>query len=1031
MRPAFSVGEAAAMPPYPSVADAILAGVRQFPDGRFVYFRRDGERRQRSYEETLERAHGLLAGLRGSGMRKGDALVVALADAGDAVAALWAAALGGFVAVPLVRSADPAASSALDTESLAFLKETFGAIRVLAHSDADLAHDPAVLDIEALSRVPVPAGVETIAGSPEELRFAIATSGTTARPRLVGLSDAAALARWWPHLPDAAHATGFLSWSSFDHVMGLGLAMPNLPLKVHLDAVRFVATPLSWLDALEATGATHTTMTNFGMSLVVRAVAENPDRRWRLDHVRKVGIGAEAISRSLCDRFLKCLAAFGLREDALILGYGLSECGPVVGGSISFSGGGAGGVDAPPELDRPTRGHAVRIVGDDGYLMREGEVGSIEVRGPTMTSGYLGDEAATAALLTPDHWLRTGDLGLLRDGKLTVVGRKKELVIVNARKYTCQEIEAAVKSGTDFAEVYATPFGDADETGAGAPCAVFVVAGRPGELASESVAEGVRTATAKAFRFAPRVVALLSPDDVPRTSLGKVRRLALPDLLTDSRITGQVSRLSGGSPSAALDSEHMSVEARIARIWRELLGSEGEIDRNADFFALGGDSLLALRMAFLMEDEFGVPVRIEQFATGLTIAELALFLSGAPTRPRAKAGSPPPPGLPDWLVERLHGFLETWPGTPAVPGGFVRRIGSAAQGIPVFWCMQHAEEAVCFEKALGGRFPAYAMRSGMLLLDYDTPLAAALTDRYVEEIRQICPEGPLVIAGTCQGFNIALAATRRLVAEGRDVRLLIAADCRFADLCGTTPVPVPVALFSATGSKFNPYRFFRHPEVGLRKLAPHGLHLEMIDTAYAKIMLGTAMEHLIRGAEAAIARAGSRDPAAAAPAPSPIAFYQRHVSSPTKKLELRTGERLGLAVRLKNTSPVAWDAFERSGLAVGNHWLSENGAMLAWADGRTLLDQGLQPGERAYLTLDIVAPATPGRYLLEVDLIEEGICWFADFALAPLHIPVDVASSRTAQGSRPRRWWHSFLLPAVFALANRIPLLKRASRRNR
>ena len=88
-------------------------------------------------------------------------------------------------------------------------------------------------------------------------------------------------------------------------------------------------------------------------------------------------------------------------------------------------------------LDRPTAGHAVRIVGEDGEILNEDCVGAIEVRGPTMASGYIGDPAETGRLFTSDGWLRTGDLGVLNDGRLAVIGREKELIVVNARKYSC------------------------------------------------------------------------------------------------------------------------------------------------------------------------------------------------------------------------------------------------------------------------------------------------------------------------------------------------------------------------------------------------------------------------------------------------------------------------------------------------------------------------------------------------------------------------------------------------------------------
>lgn len=1034
MRPAFSLGETAPAPPYPSLAQAILGGVETFPDGTFLYFGHDGQTRERSFVETLVQARRLLAGLEAQGMRTGNPLLIAVSDAAHAVPALWACVLGGFLSIPFLHSARPGAKAAPDAQDVDSLRGLFDGLRVVVDQAGIIEPGEAILDFDELSAaLPLPE-VTLVQGKDDDLRFAIMTSGTTARPRLVGLTDSAALARWWPHLPDAAHSRGFLSWSSFGHVMGLGLAMPNLPVKAHLDAARFVASPLSWLDALQSTGATHATMTNFGMSLILQAVAENPGLQWQLGHVRKIGIGAEAISRQTCERFLECLGKFGLREDALILGYGLSECGPVVGGGTSFSVQAAGEDGAPPELDRPTRGHAVRIVGDTGYLLREGEIGRIEVRGPTMTSGYLGDDEASATLFTPDRWLRTGDLGVLRDGRLTVTGREKELVIVNAKKYTCQAIETAIQERTGYREIYVAPLENTAPSPAGAPCAVFVVVDESERPEPGGVAQAVRTASAEAFRFAPRAVALLSRDAIPRTALGKVRRLALPALLSVPEIADRVSRLTESSTAVSTDSSRTEIEATITRIWRELLRIEGDIDRDTDFYVLGGDSLLALRMSFLIEDALGVPVRIEQVRTKLSIAELAGILSSSGAAPARQTAAPPATlgsGLPDWLTDRLLSFLKDWPGAPAVPQGFIRRVGVARHGIPVLWCMQHAEEAADFEKTIGARFPAYAMRSGMWLLEYGTPLAQALVDRYAEEITQVCPEGPLVIGGTCQGFHIALALVRKFVAAGRDVRLLAVADSRFAELCGGTPVPVPVALFPALGSKFNPYRHFRHPEIGLRKLAPHGLRIEVIDSVYARIMIEPAMDHLARGLETAIAWAESqRPPSDAVTAPSPAAMYQRRLTSPSKSLALHAGERLNLAVKLKNSSPVAWDAFDRSGLMIGNHWLASDGGMVIWSDGRAPLTRRLAPGERAYMTLDIVAPHQADDYLLEIDLVEEGICWFSDFALAPLQIPVqvrprreeDVQAGRSAPaGTR--------MLSAVYRLADRLPLLTRPRRR--
>jgi acyl-CoA synthetase (AMP-forming)/AMP-acid ligase II/acyl carrier protein len=1027
MRPALSVGDTATDPPFASMAEAIAGGVARFPDGGFLYFGSQGQQVAVSYRDTLALAHRLVSGCRNRGMQTGDALLICMADATRIVPALWAAAIGGYVAVPMTHAAR--AGKPIDGEVLATLQRAVSALHIIGDDFVPTGRpDVPFMRFADVAAAANPGNAE-VASRPHDMSFAIPTSGTTGRPRLVGLSHRASLARWWPQLPDAAHAEGFLSWAAFDHVMGIGHAMPNLPRKIHLDAGRFVANPASWLHALEMSGATHATMTNFGMSLVLRAVAEAPERRWRLDKVRKIGIGAEAISSRTCQRFLTSLARFGLRDDALILGYGLSECGPVVGGRTPFAGDALQRSDEPPELDRPTAGHAVRIVDDSGLLL-EGEVGRIEVRGPTMTDGYVGDPEASAALFTPDRWLRTGDLGLLRDGRLTVVGREKETLIVNARKYSCHEVETVLRNETGHDEVYVAPLGGAsetDEAALGAPCAVFVVVEQADATSSVAVADVVREAMARSFRFVPRSVALISPDEIPRTSLGKVRRLALAALLADPDIARRASHLAARTADQPTAGGRTDVASRIARIWGDLLRVDGEIDRDTDFFAIGGDSLLAIRMSFLLEEEFGIEVQFERFPGRLSIAELATYLSGNRTQPVAP---PPEPGLPDWLAERLRQLTEKWPGEPALTDGFVRRVGNPHHGVPVFWCMQTSEEARHFETAMTSRFPAYVMRSGVLLLEYDTPLADALIDRYVDEIAQIAEGGPVIIGGNCQGVTIGVAISRRLAARNCDVRLLAAADCRFADICGIAPVPAPVALFPALNSKFNPYRYFRHPEAGLRKLAPSGLRIEMIDARYSQVMFGAAMEHIAHALQAAADWAVSQRQPEPVAHPSPPELYDCRLSTVFKSLELQPGETLRVPVKVKNTSPVAWPPFARSGLMLANHWLAGTGEMSIWSDGRTALEREIQPGGRAYMTLDITAPPRAGDYLLEVDLVEEGVRWFGTGAGSPLHVPVkvrDVAGHGMARLTAGR----SSVLAAVVRLVDAVPALTRGAKRRR
>ena len=303
-----------------------------------------------------------------------------------------------------------------------------------------------------------------------------------------------------------------------------------MPLKVCLPTADFVSSPTRtlWLDlSREVRGHPHDD-DQFWHVAASQAPASSSDA---LTSICKIGIGGEAISPRTLRLFLAWGRRMGLREDAAILGYGLSECGPIVGGATPFNLMDASDEDAFVRLDRPTAGHAVRIVDDSGRPVVEGIIGNVEVTGATLASGYYGDEAATARMFTTDGWLKTGDLGRLDDGTLSITGRVKEVISINARKYACAEIEAIAEQIPVVREAYAVPLGDGVATGGKqSPFALFVVAPFVPASGFPALADRIRRSVAAVIGLAPRSIHAIREDDVPRTTTGKVRRLELPQI---------------------------------------------------------------------------------------------------------------------------------------------------------------------------------------------------------------------------------------------------------------------------------------------------------------------------------------------------------------------------------------------------------------------------------------------------------------------------------------------------------------------
>jgi SAM-dependent methyltransferase len=118
----------------------------------------------------------------------------------------------------------------------------------------------------------------------------------------------------------------------------------------------------------------------------------------------------------------------------------------------------------------------------------------------------------------------------------------------------------------------------------------------------------------------------------------------------------------------------------------------------------------------------------------------------------------------------------------------------------------------------------------------------------------------------------------------------------------------------------------------------------------------------------------------------------RFVSGPTT---LKAGERAVLEFQVTNISKEKWLQRQKHSVNLGNHWLNSDGGMIFVNDGRAPLPESLSPGQTAMIFLHIRAPETPGRYCLEVDLVQEGVRWFKDAGSTTLLLPLRVAGLLT------------------------------------
>jgi fatty-acyl-CoA synthase len=374
------------------------------------------------------------------------------------------------------------------------------------------------------------------------------TSGSTADPKGVMLPHAAVCA----NLDAIAEAAALnpdedvlCSWLPLYHDMGLiGLLTLSMTAGADLALASpqdFLAAPARWMQWMSDHRAGATAGPNFSYALAARALRRFQPGTLDLSNWRIALNGAEAVDPKAVADFVAAGAPHGLDPGAVFPAFGMAEATL----AVTFPPRGRGlrtdaidrrvletdayAAPADPDhpdtrhlvlLGRPVPGLEIRIVDPiSGDVRGEREVGELEIRGASVTTGYYRRPDATEAAFH-DGWLRSGDLGYLVDGELVICGRIKDLIIVGGRNVYPEDVERAAASveGVRAGNVIA-----------------FAVDGRRGKEALVVVAEsketdieGIRAAVAGRIRevvgLPPEEVVLVEPGTLPKTSSGKLQR---------------------------------------------------------------------------------------------------------------------------------------------------------------------------------------------------------------------------------------------------------------------------------------------------------------------------------------------------------------------------------------------------------------------------------------------------------------------------------------------------------------------------
>jgi acyl-CoA synthetase (AMP-forming)/AMP-acid ligase II len=391
------------------------------------------------------------------------------------------------------------------------------------------------------------------------LAFLQYTSGSTGTPKGVMVShhnlliNSAFIDHVWGHDQDSVMVT----WLPTFHDMGLiyGVIQPLYKgfLCYMMAPANFVERPLRWLQALSDKKATHSAAPNFAYDLCVRKIP--PEKRATLDlsHWRMTLNGSEPVRAEVLKKFAEAFQVSGFKATALCPGYGLAEATLVVT-AVSYD---------SPSYFYPVQANALeknKIVGatetdsnvqtlvgcgwttiDTQIVIVNPEtlkpcspeiVGEIWVSGSTIAQGYWGKPQETQETFQAyladtgaGPFLRTGDLGFIKDGELFVTGRLKEIILIRGRNNYPQDIELTVQNSHPALRPSCGAAFTVENKGEEKLVVVQEVERTwLRKVDIDEVKRAIRKAVVQEYDLQVYAIALIRTGSLPKTSSGKIQR---------------------------------------------------------------------------------------------------------------------------------------------------------------------------------------------------------------------------------------------------------------------------------------------------------------------------------------------------------------------------------------------------------------------------------------------------------------------------------------------------------------------------
>ena len=618
-----------------------------------------------TFRQLYQRALATLHDFQQKGLKPGDELIIFLRNNETFLDVFWAAILGGIVPVPVaVGISDEHRSKLfkifdkLKQPHLFTNEDNLERLKKYADENQLQAEFTSLKDKTFLAEeIETTSSLGDVHQAEEnDVCFIQFSSGSTSDPKGVVLTHKNLVL----NVLAKAAAGGYtsedvsLSWMPLTHDMGLigfhinmiVCSMTHCIMATEL----FSRRPVLWMQKVSEHHASVICSPNFGYKHYLKSLGDKSPEGIDLSCVRVILNGAEPISTKLCDEFLERLAPYGLKHTSMLPVYGLAEATLAVAFPKWGQNYRAVHVDRQKlkvadqvhyvdeanadAVSFPVVGFAVpdmqiRIGDIEGKVFADNTIGSIFMHGPTVTQGYYDDKAATDAVMTPDGWLDTGDLGFIADGELVITGRSKEIIFAHGQNYYPHDLESILIHSMDIELGKVATWGIWDEQQQRDQLLLFIIF--RGDL-EEFIPLATKASATLNEQAGLEVDQVIPVNRIPKTTSGKFQRRILGDAYENGEYEDALEQISilKSSSDKQQNEELNSTEEELKRLCNSVLENT-ELSADDNFFEIGISSLTLAEMHQKIDEVYPGKTDVTDFFEYQTINELSSFIESKVT----------------------------------------------------------------------------------------------------------------------------------------------------------------------------------------------------------------------------------------------------------------------------------------------------------------------------------------------------------------------------------------------------------------